>query len=104
MKIPKKLKIIGFEWGVIKDKKGDDVIYEGACYGSTHPSSQKIFLDSSATRQNKEKAFIHEILHALWWQMGLGKRKDIDKKLEEEIIDPLATGLYQVLKENGLIK
>lgn len=104
MKIPKKLKIIGFEWRIVSGKDGDDVTYEGNCFGTTHTSTQKIFIDNEATQQNKEKSFVHEILHALWWQMGISKRKDIEKNLEEEIVHPLAQGLYQVLKENNLLK
>lgn len=102
MKIPSELKIIGFNWKVKSDK---DVTYEGNCFGSTHTQSQTIYLEPGATntKQNREKTLVHEILHALWWQMGLGKRDDI-KKFEEEIIHPLSSGLYQVLKDNNLLK
>ena len=104
MKIPKKLKIIGFDWKIITGKKSDDVAYEGNCFGATHHGTQKIFLDKDTTEQNREKTFIHEIFHALWWQMGLQKRKDIEQNLEEEIVHTLAQGFYQVLKDNKLLK
>ena len=104
MKIPKEIKIIGFNWQVVTGKASDEVAYEGNCYGSTHPKTQKIFLDRDTTNQNREKTFIHEILHALWWQMGIGKRKEIDNKLEEEIIHPLSQGLYRVLKDNKFLR
>ena len=104
MKIPKKIKILGYYWEVISDEKGKSVIYDGNCFGSTHLGMQKIFIEhlERTTQQLREQSFLHEILHAIWWQTGLGKRKDVDNKLEEEIIHPLAQGLYQVLKDNKL--
>ena len=104
MKITNKIKIIGFDWEIVTGKKGDDVSYEGSCFGSTHVHTQKIFLDKDTSQQNQEQCFIHEILHAIWWQVGLSKRKDIGKNLDEEIIHPLAQGLYQVLKDGNLLK
>lgn len=102
MKIPSKIRIIGFEWVVKEDK---NVAAEGQIFGSTHSFSQTIFLDPDTTPQKKEQTFLHETMHAIWWQTGLGKRYDKDKGvIEEEIIGALAQGLYQVLKENKLLK
>lgn len=100
MKIPKKLKINGFDWEVIESQ---DTANEGNCFGSTHFSTQKIFLEPSATRQKKEQAFIHEILHAIWWQQCVGNATD-DKTLEEKVISAMSFGLYQVLKDNNMLK
>lgn len=102
MKIPNKFKIIGFDW-VVKNNK--DVIAEGGVFGSTHTYTQTIFLDPETTQQKKEQTFLHECMHAIWWQTGLGKRYDKDKAIiEEEIVSALSSGLYQVLKENNLLK
>lgn len=103
MKIPNKLKILGFDWDIILS---EEVTFEGNCYGVAHSTKQKIYLQplqETQTQQNLEKTFLHEIMHAIWWEMGLTKRPDI-KQFEEEIISPLAQGLYQVLKDNDLLK
>ena len=100
MKIPNKLKIGGFIWKVKKDA---DIAYEGNCYGSTHHRSQKIFLDPANTPQKMEQSFLHEVLHVIWDYSGLIKRP-YPKEQEEEVIDTLSKGLYQVLKDNKLLK
>lgn len=101
MIIPKKLKIIGFEWQV---KESQEIADEGACFGSTHTQTQTIYLEKKAPIQKKEQVLLHEILHALWWQQGLGIRFKDEKKIEEEVITTLSQGLYQVLKDNNLLK
>lgn len=100
MKIPKSVNIIGFDWAIKLDR---DVAYEGNIHGSTHPMSQKIYLDPDNTLQKQEQTFLHEVMHAIWWQTGLNKRHT-DHKIEEEIISALSSGLYQVLKDNRLLK
>jgi hypothetical protein len=99
MKIPKSLKIGAFDWKIKQDK---DVSMEGNIYGSTHHSTQTLFFDPSMTQQKAEECLIHESLHAIWWQTGLSKRHD--QKIEEEIVHALAHGIYQVLKDNKLLK
>ena len=101
MMIPKKLKIIGFEWQI---KESQEIADEGACFGSTHTQSQTIYLEKRALTQKKEQVLLHEILHALWWQQGLSQRFTKQKEIEEEIITTLSQGLYQVLKDNNLLK
>ena len=102
MKIPKKIKIRAFVYTVTENQ---DVANEGNVFGSTHLRRQKIFIEPSETQQKKEHTFIHEIIHAVWNQIGLNTRVNKDNpKLEEEIIDGLSHGLYQVLKDNNLLK
>lgn len=101
MIIPKKLKIIGFEWQV---KENQELADEGACFGSTHTQTQTIYLEPKAPLQKKEQVLLHEILHALWWQQGLFQRYKDTKQIEEEIVTTLSQGLYQVLKDNNLLK
>lgn len=101
MIIPKKLKIIGFEWQV---KESQEIADEGGCFGSTHTQTQTIYLELKASQQKKEQVLLHEILHTLWWQQGLNQRYKDDKKIEEEVITTLSQGLYQVLKDNNLLK
>lgn len=104
MIIPNKIKVLGFDW-TIEDNK--DVAYQGNCYGSTHHASQKIFLEplNVVSEQKRQQVLIHELLHAIWWQMGLSIKYDKDQpKLEEELITTISQGLYQVLNDNNLLK
>jgi hypothetical protein len=105
MKIPNKVKIAGFTWTVEKNVDVQrDVTREGNCYGSTHHVSQKIFVDPDITEQKTEHTFIHEVLHAIWFHYGLSKNKSFTPDQEELVVDSLSNGLYQVLKDNNLLK
>jgi len=104
VKVPKKVKIGGFVWQIITDDQA--VPYEGNAYGSTHFKSQKIFLDPENTEDKNKQAFVHEIMHVIWWQAGLTERygrNDATKNIEEEIIQALSMGLHQVIKDNKLL-
>ena len=102
MIIPRIIKIGGFEWIVEENAK---VASEGGVFGSTHHLTQTIFLDPASTEQKKEHTLIHEIMHAVWWQSGLAVRYKGDKGgIEEEVVSALAHGVYQVLKDNSLLK
>lgn len=100
MKIPKTLKICGMNWAVEVNR---DVANEGQCYGSMHFTYQKIYLDPNTTPQKHEQTLLHEILHTAWANHGLGQRKEL-KDFEEQIVDALSQGLYQVLKDNDMLK
>jgi hypothetical protein len=100
MIIPSQIKIGGFQWTIEQQM---DVAREGDIYGSTHHTSQKIFLDPTMPRQKLEQTLLHEIMHAIWWQSGI-ERGSEDKKLEERVIHALSMGLYQVLQDNNLLQ
>lgn len=100
MKILKKLKINGLWWDV---KYDDNVSREGNCYGSTHHTSQNIFLEPKLSRQKTEQTFLHEILHVVWDLQGLSQNKKFSREDEELLVDTLANGLYAALKDNKLI-
>ena len=97
MKIPKKIKIGGFIWTI---EENQDVALEGNMFGSTHYRTQKLFLEKESTQQKKEQCLLHEIMHAIWWQTGLNERYKEKREIEEEIIQTLSNGIYQVLKDN----
>lgn len=101
MQLPNTLKIGGFDWTV---EKNFNVAYEGSAFGSTHTNSQKIFIDPSTTDQKNAQTLLHEVIHAVVWQSGLGRRLERlnDAKIEEEIVQSISMGLYQVLKDNKL--
>ena len=100
MSLPKKVKIGGFWWKV---KINGDIAEEGRCFGSTHYKTQTLYLDPDTTETHQKQVLLHEILHAIVWQVGLEKRfTDKDIISEENVIGSLSHTLYQVLKENKL--
>lgn len=102
MTIPNKIKILGLEWEI---KRDSNVAREGNCFGSTHTTKQILFLDPDNTLQHDEEVFLHEVMHAIFWQMGLSKDKDFkDHDIQEKIIHTLSSGLHTVLKDNDMLK
>jgi len=100
MKIPKEIKVGGHIYKVIcpyhfKDRT-DRV---GACDSL---KNEIVIGDDNGNgeKRNKntiEQTFFHEMLHAI------DKVYNADK-LEEEVVERLSEGLYQVLKDNDLLK
>lgn len=102
MKIPKSIKSGGFIWTVHEDK---DVAHEGNIFGSTHYGSQKIFLEPGMPQQHREQVLLHELMHTVFWQSGLGKRyAKTNPEMEEEVITALSQGMYQIIIDNKLFK
>lgn len=101
MIIPEKIKILGLEWQIKHDQHVSDA---SEAYGTTVHRSQIINIEPTATQFHQEQTFFHEMLHAIWWSMGIHKIPDIDNKKEEQIIHALSNGLYQTLKDNDLLK
>lgn len=96
-----KINIGGFDYTV---EENNDIAEQGSLFGSTHHNSQKIFIKPNTTKQQKTATLIHEVMHVIWFNTGLRSRDNI-REHEEEIIDALSNGIYQVLKDNkGLWK
>lgn len=95
MKIPKTLKICGLDYKVIEEK---DIHLKEGLDGEHSTERQEIRIrKNDCHQQRKEKVLFHEILHAIdvHWN---------NDSLTEEQIDRLANGIYQVLKDNNLLK
>ena len=99
MKIPKKVKI-GPSTYTITESKG--VAEQGSVLGSLHVRTLTIYIDPRLPQQQKELTFFHEVLHACLRHAGLHHL--MEDKQEEQIVDSLSCGLYQVLKSNRLLK
>ena len=93
MKIPIKIKILGFDYDIVLD----DLIKRGGNeYTGTHSQwEQKIFISNACHKQQQEESLIHEILEAI--------NKANDLRLEHPTLSTLSTCFYQVLKDNQLI-
>ena len=92
MEIPKKLNICGFEY-TVEIREIDD----SNLYGQHNLTKCQILIANDVTsKQKQEQTLIHEILHAIDCAVGT--------KLDEEQITALSRALYQVLKENSLLR
>lgn len=100
MQIPPTIKILGLDFEVTRDQHVSEA---SQTYGTTIHSRQKINIQADLSQQHAEQTFIHEVLHAIWEQMGLKNMPEMDQKKEEQIVHTLANGLYTTLKDNNLL-
>ncbi len=97
MKIPDKIKIGGIEYGVKKIKIGEvPPLMKNHADGQTCHNKCMIYLDIGLNEQRMFQVFLHEIIHAIEWNN--------DFNSSEEYIQSMASNLYQVLKDNDLLK
>jgi hypothetical protein len=89
MIIPKSLKIGGHIYKIIQDDTGEDL-------GFTYTGKLEIHLDKEMKKSQKEAILLHEIFHCL--------NTTFDKGDRHAILDSIAEQLYQVLKDNNLLK
>jgi len=91
MKIPNKLKIGGhiFKIDYSKELENEN--------GKTEWKENTIYLCKTLPQDQKESTLIHEIIHCCNTSIG-------DTNSHHAIIDSLAEQLYQVFKDNNLLK
>lgn len=89
MQIPNKLKIGGHIINVDCTQELDDL-------GDTSLTKNLIRISSDLPQDQKEATLIHEIFHCL--------NTSVNDGIGHFLIDSLAEQLYQVLKDNHLIK
>lgn len=98
MKIPKKVKIGGFIYKIIRKKEfaGSDAGFSGtAKHNQTEIELSRSHKGELYNAQKIEECFMHEIVHCV----------DVvynGQKFDEDTVDRLSQGLYQVLKDNKL--
>lgn len=100
MKIPKTLKVGGITYKVIKRSrfsKGDSKFSGLAKHSQATVELALDFEDVPFDIQKVEECFIHELLHCV-------DNIYNNQKLDEDTVDRLSQGLYQVLKDNNLLK
>ncbi len=97
MKIPDKIKIGGIDYKVEIVKVGKILpLMKNNADGQTDHGLCKIYLDIELNEQRMYQIFIHEILHAIEWNN--------DYESPESYIQTMASNIFQVLKENKLLK
>ncbi len=97
MRIPKEIKIGPFTYQikrpeVLYNEKGQEL------YGQISYAEQVIRLSQVGSIERQESSLLHEIIHGVLDQTGHAD------EVEEEIVETLGIGLYEVLKENGLLR
>lgn len=97
MKIPDKIKIGAHIYDISFRDDMDD-----SNFGVCRPSKLKIFVDSTVAQSQQEETLIHEIFHAVFAAVGMSK--PLNPEDEERDVQALAHMIYQVLKENDMIK
>lgn len=95
LKIPSEVRIAGVDYFV--------TIREGLNNGQNMLRGQILFdksvidLCPSQNHQMMSQTLLHEILHGIFYHYGI----EMEEKKEEEVVERLSHGLYQVLQDNG---
>lgn len=98
MQIPKKVRIGGIDYKVIH--KPNPVSGENAvCYGVFDSERCEIQLNSERDMHPDRQGitFLHELLHGAIFECG------IESDDEEKLVNTMARGLYQIIKDNPKI-
>jgi hypothetical protein len=96
--IPDNIKIGGLNY---KIEFKDNIIHEGrTCTGLIENDNLVISLLSNRPQDRNYQTLLHEILHGIIYNRNL----NIAETTEEFLVDELAYGLLEILKNNGYIK
>ena len=95
MKIPQKLKVGGHIYKILVSKTSSEQKGHNN-WGRTNHGTLNIYIDRELAESKQEETFFHELLHAVDHHMG--------SIMKEDVIEKISNGLYQVLKDNNLLK
>jgi hypothetical protein len=97
MRIPRTININGIPYEVVFDKK---LLVSDHLYGKADQCLQQIILSGDLTPEREAKTFVHEILHAIFFETGIsGWLERRDANLEEDICNVVAPILYEVIRQ-----
>ena len=95
--IPESVIVSGITYDVVE--KDVVVIGDSSNYaGSVDYGQCEIQILKEQNIQRKNETFLHELIHAVLFEAGYREEHD------EDIVDDIARGLYQVLKDNFFYK
>jgi hypothetical protein len=90
--VPEKVNVAGIEYKV-NHIQGIEQTH--GLMGLVRYGPAVIDLDASLSDERKEQVFVHEMLHACFFEAGYTEQ-------EEDVVNRVSAVLYQVLKENCL--
>lgn len=97
VKIPKSIKIGGFDYKVVTGLETSRLLSDGdGAWGKCQNALLQILFDENMTPEQFANTFIHEILHAVTYVYMGGKC------LNDEQITGLANGLHQIFEQLGV--
>lgn len=97
MKLPNKVKIGSIPWTVEQQDKLWSA--KGGVLGQCQGDAKLIeVLTEGTIPQEVARVFIHELLHAIWYEYDIGEPVD-----EEKAVTQLATGLAAVMADNPIM-
>jgi Zn-dependent peptidase ImmA (M78 family) len=89
-----KINILGIEYTIVEQKI---VNANNEYLGLIDTHTQEIFLKKSLPEDKKLQTLYHEVLHAIFAQMG-----QYDLYENEQVIQQLATAIHQLHKDNDV--
>lgn len=94
MIIPVSVKVGNFIYDV--DETNEVITLDNlVCSGLCDSHIQEIKIDNKLTQQNKERVFLHELIHAICFDKELHFGEET-----ENVVDALAKGLHGVIIDN----
>lgn len=90
----KVVNILGLNYEILKVNQIDK---DTRIIGQIDYLNQTIKIENGLNEEKEKVTLIHETIHGILHQLGF------DEQSDEKLIQSLATGLYQVLKENKTI-
>jgi len=98
MKLPEEIKVLGKMYEV-RGWKSVESLGEGK-FGKCDRNQSIIYIDTQWKAQQVVNTFIHEIMHAVIFEMAID-RKSFEG--EEELVNPLTNGLMAVFRDNPVL-
>lgn len=96
MNIPKSVRIDSVDYEVILDNT-TLIIDRAECKGTINLDYKTIRINNEVqSEQGQEKTLLHEIIHGIIYERDL----DLRTADEEAIVDTIAKGLHQVIRDN----
>ena len=97
MKIPEKIRIGSMDYKVLLTDKM--IVRDGVqCYGCIDSEEHVIEIDRTARDiQGQEQTFLHEVVHGIMLDRNINLTDYPD---EETIVNEIAKGLHQVIRDN----
>lgn len=92
---PKQIRVNGKTYKILFNEKNPLVEYDN--HGHCDNTKHIIHIEGEQVPSEEADTLIHEVLHAVWYQMTL---TDIDDAVEERIVRALGTGLAGLFADN----